>query len=213
MKAAILIVSVVAIIGGCGCSDRPVQQPATVAAVSASISPAASSSNAARWENVPLFQVGRAATASEIAAWDLDVRPDGRGLPPGRGTARAGAAIYAVQSAACHGQHGEGATFDRLAAAPRKGFPYGRDDRVPKTVGTYWPYATTLYDYIQRSMPQYSPSTLTPDDTYAVTAYVLFLNQLWPEDAELNAQTLPAITMPARDRFVLDNRRGGPEIR
>jgi S-disulfanyl-L-cysteine oxidoreductase SoxD len=163
---------------------------------------------------VPGFNLGQAASRALIEAWDTDVMPDGTGLPAGTGTPRLGAPIYAIRCAACHGAKGEGALFDRLVSdASRVEFAFARDRTLSRTVGNYWPYATTLFDYIRRAMPQTTPSTLTADETYSLTAYVLYLNGLLPEDAELNAQTLPAVVMPARDRFVRDNRRGGREIR
>jgi S-disulfanyl-L-cysteine oxidoreductase SoxD len=163
---------------------------------------------------VPMFNLGLPATRALIEAWDTDIMPDGTGLPAGTGTARLGAPIYAIRCAACHGARGEGAVFDRLVSdASRVEFAFARDRTLPRTVGNYWPYATTLFDYIRRAMPQTTPSTLTADETYSLTAYVLYLNSLLPEDAELNAQALPAVVMPARDRFVRDNRRGGREIR
>jgi S-disulfanyl-L-cysteine oxidoreductase SoxD len=164
--------------------------------------------------DVPMFNLGQPAPRALIEAWDTDVMPDGTGLPAGTGTARLGAPIYAMRCAACHGAKGEGAGFDRLVSdASRAEFAFARDRTLPRTVGNYWPYATTLFDYIRRAMPQLAPSTLTADETYSLTAYVLYLNGLLPEDAELNAQTLAAVVMPARDRFVRDNRRGGREIR
>lgn len=95
------------------------------------------------------------------------------------------------------------------------GFPFGQDpDLLPeRTIGNYWPYATTLYDYIRRAMPQGAPGTLSSEDVYSLTAYLLFLNRVVPEDTVMDAQTLPKIVMPARDRFVPDDRRGGPEVR
>lgn len=158
--------------------------------------------------------LGRPATAAEIRAWDSDVRPDGIGLPPGRGTAARGAMVYAAKCAACHGPSGRNGPFDALVGRePRAGFPFGRDPSLVRTVGNYWPYATTLYDYIQRAMPWTLPGSLEPDEVYGLVAYLLFLNEIVPEDTVLDAATLPRIVMPARKRFVRDNRRGGPAIR
>ena len=162
------------------------------------------------------FGFGRPATPEEIRVWDIDVRPDGTGLPPGRGTVAAGAALYAEQCEVCHGAKGRGAEFEALVGrAPRKGFPFGREAKVltPRTIGNYWPYATTLYDYINRSMPQAVPGSLRPDEVYGLVAYLLYLNEIVPKDAVMDAQTLPKVVMPARDRFVRDNRRGGAEVR
>ncbi|MBI4514187.1 MAG: cytochrome c [Gemmatimonadetes bacterium] len=140
--------------------------------------------------------------------------PDGTGLPPGSGTVVQGAKVFAEKCALCHGPTGREGPFDPLVGRePREGFPFGRDPTLTRTIGNYWPYATTLYDYINRAMPLNAPGSLTPDEVYSLVAYLLFLNEIVPEDAVMNAQTLPQVTMPARDRFVLDNRRGGQEIR
>ena len=100
-----------------------------------------------------------------------------------------------------------------MGREPRDGFPFGEARGIRKTVGNYWPYATTIFDYVKRAMPMTSPGSLTPDEVYAVAAYILFLNEIIPEDAVMNAETLPAVVMPARDRFVRDDRVGGPEVR
>jgi cytochrome c len=168
------------------------------------------------------FGFGQAATPDQIAAIDVDVRPDGTGLPPGKGTAREGAPIYASRCAACHGAKGEGGQADALVGAePKSSLPFGpeyekwrasRND-VPFTIGNYWPFATTLFDYIRRAMPTTAPGTLTADETYSVTAWLLAQNQVIAEDAEMNAQTLPRVSMPARSRFVRDDRKGGAQVR
>lgn len=166
------------------------------------------------------YGLGRAATAGEVAAWDRDVDPSGHGLPPGRGTHAEGAPLFAARCAACHGARGEGlATFPRLVqpavADPVTGdsFPFVRDSRVPKTVGNYWPYATTLYDYVRHAMPYDRPGSLTADETYALVAWLLVENGVVPRSAEMNARTLPQVALPARRRFVPDDRRGGREFR
>lgn len=164
----------------------------------------------------PTFGFGRSATAPEITAWDIDVRPDGLGLPPGSGTARAGAAIYAARCAMCHGATGSEARWPNpklVGREPRQGFPFGRNPRLVKTVGNYWPFATTLYDYINRAMPLNAPGSLTPDEVYGVVAYVLWRNEIIADTAVIDARTLPQVVMPARDRFVIDECRGGPGIR
>ena len=136
---------------------------------------------------------------------DIDVMPDGTGLPPGSGSSADGARIWERVCRGCHGPNGEGGT-----AAPVVGRdPGGR----PLTIGNFWPYATTLYDYISRAMPQTAPGTLTPDQVYALVAWVLTKNEIIAEDTVMNAETLPAVVMPARDLFVPDDRRGGPEVR
>jgi cytochrome c len=158
--------------------------------------------------------IGRIATAEEIKAIDIDVMPDGRGLPPGRGTVAEGATIYAEKCASCHGKTGEGATFERLVATDAgSNFDFATNAKLPRAVGNYWPYATTLYDYTYRAMPFMQPGTLTPNETYSLVAYILALNKIVPEDAVMDAATLPKVKMPARDRFVIDNRRGGKVVK
>ena len=162
----------------------------------------------------PSFGIGRTARAEEIVAWDIDVRPDGTGLPPGSGTVAEGASLYAVQCAACHGATGTEGPNDRLVGRNTEDdFAFARKGGLLKTIGSYWPYATTLYDYIYRAMPQTAPGSLTPDELYSLVAYLLYRNDIVAEDAVMDATTLPAIVMPARDRFVRDNRQGGPVIR
>lgn len=161
-----------------------------------------------------LFGIGRPATPAEIATLDIDVMPDGRGLPPGRGTAADGAVIYAQKCASCHGKSGEGAAFDRLVATDAgKNFDFAINPKLPRAVGNYWPYATTLYDYTYRAMPFMQPGTLSPDETYALVAYILALNKIVPEDAVMDQASLPKVKMPARDRFVIDNREGGKVVK
>lgn len=158
--------------------------------------------------------IGRAATPEEIKKLDIDVMPDGRGLPPGRGTVSDGAALYAQKCAACHGKNGEGGSFDRLVATDSgKNFDFAINPKLPRAVGNYWPYATTLYDYTYRAMPFMQPGSLSPDETYALVAYILALNKIVPEDAVMDQASLPKVKMPARDRFVPDNRRGGKVIK
>lgn len=160
------------------------------------------------------FGFGRAASPAEIAAWDIDVRPDGAGLPVGSGTALQGAPEYQRRCAMCHGHTGTEGPYDRLVGRePRQGFPFGRDPRLVRTIGNYWPYATTLYDYIHRAMPLNAPGSLTPDEVYGLVAFLLWRNEIIADTAVMNATTLPRVVMPARDRFVRDNRRGGREVR
>lgn len=158
--------------------------------------------------------IGRVATAEEIKKLDIDVMPDGRGLPPGSGTVAEGAKVYAAKCASCHGKNGEGASAERLVATDSgKNFDFATNAKLVKAVGNYWPYATTLYDYTYRAMPFMQPGTLTPDETYSLVAYILALNNVIPEDAVMDAKTLPAVKMPARDRFVIDNRKGGKVVK
>jgi cytochrome c len=153
----------------------------------------------------PSFGFGRRATPEEIAAWDIDAGPDGVGLPPGSGVPSQGAVIYAHKCAACHGATGTEGPFDRLVGRePRLGFPFGRDPRLVKTVGNYWPFATTLYDYVNRAMPLDAPGSLKPDEVYSLVAFLLWRNEIIADGQVMNAQTLPRVIMPARDRFVPD---------
>jgi cytochrome c len=157
------------------------------------------------------FGIGRTATPAEIAALDIDVRPDGAGLPPGQGTAAEGETIYAARCAACHGKTGKEGPSDALVGRePRDGAEFARDPQARRTIGNYWPYATTLFDYIRRAMPPTAPGSLKADEIYGVVAYVLALNEIIPRDAVMDAKSLPKVVMPARDRFVPDP-RGGPD--
>jgi cytochrome c len=168
------------------------------------------------------FGFGAPAPRELITALDTDVRPDGAGLPPGRGTAREGADIYARHCAACHGAKGEGGQAEALVGAEPAGMaPFGpqyeqwRNGRpdVPFTVGNYWPYATTLFDYVRRAMPPTALGTLSADEIYSVVAWVLAQNGIIPDTAVMTAESLPKVVMPARTRFVPDNRRGRSEVR
>lgn len=162
---------------------------------------------------VPLG-IGRTATPAEIAKLDIDVMPDGRGLPAGRGTVAEGATIYAAKCRACHGAAGEGGSAERLVGRESgPNFNFAMDAKLVKTVGNYWPYATTLYDYTFRAMPFMQPGSLTPDETYALVAYILSLNKIVAADAVMDQASLPKVVMPARDRFVIDNRKGGKLVK
>jgi len=148
------------------------------------------------------YGIGRSATPAEIAGWSIDIDRDGNNLPPGSGTVTHGREVFDQQCAACHGTRGEGGVGDRLVG----GQGTLATPKPVRTVGSYWPYAPTLFDYIRRAMPQNAPQSLSNDDVYAVSAYVLNLNGLLPADAVLDAKTLPAIKMPNRRMFVGDNR-------
>jgi len=166
-------------------------------------------------ETPVIYGFGTPATAAEIAAWDIDVRPDGKGLPSGKGTAAQGAELYAINCAACHGAKGEGGLNDRLVrSSADEPFPDASDADTwaHRTIGNYWPYATTLFDYIRRSMPFTQPGSLEADEIYALTAHLLYLNNIIPEDAEMNAKTLPEVEMPAHGKFVLDDRQKFQEV-
>ena len=156
------------------------------------------------------FGIGTAPTPAQIAAWDTDIGPEGLELPIGKGSARAGADVYRSQCAACHGANGEGMApaFPALIGRDPRGesFDFASDPSIPRTIGNYWAHATTLYDYIRRAMPLYAPGSLSSDDTYAVTAYLLAANRVIPDTAVLDAAALRAVKMPARDRYVADDR-------
>lgn len=155
------------------------------------------------------FGFGKRATPAQIARWDIAIPPDGAGLPLGQGTAAAGKIIYVEKCAACHG------TGDDSAGTPtpapqlisRKG------DTKTKTIGNYWPYATTIFDYIRRAMPYNAPGSLTADETYQLTAFLLYANGITPAEKIIDARSLPAVRMPAKELFVPDDRKGGPEIK
>jgi mono/diheme cytochrome c family protein len=157
--------------------------------------------------------IGRTASAADIARWNVDIMPDGTGLPTGTGTAAQGRPIYADRCAACHGDTGQKGREWLVGRQPDDAFPFGREPGQGKTIGSYWPYATTLFDYIRRAMPQDAPGSLSDDETYALTAHLLHLNEIIAADTELNARSLPKVRMPARDRFVPDDRRGGEQVR
>ena len=154
------------------------------------------------------FGIGRPATPAEIAALDIDVGPDGVGLPPGRGTAAAGAPIFAAKCAGCHGKTGKEGPNDALVGRiPNDEFPFARDPKAPKTIGSYWPYATTVFDYIRRAMPPDKPGSLNDEEVYNLTAFLLAQNDLIAQDAAIDATSLPKVKMPARDHFKPDTRR------
>jgi Cytochrome c. len=162
-------------------------------------------------KNPRQFHIGRAATPAEIAAVDIDVSPNGEGLPPGSGTPEQGAAVYAAACASCHGANGEGkAPYPQLIGGPKGTFDFASNPKIPRTIGNYWPYATSLFDYIRRAMPLTAPGSLTADQTYAVSAYLLNREGLLPVQATLDAKSLVAIQMPALSHFVTDDRRGSP---
>lgn len=154
----------------------------------------------------PSFAVGRAPTPEELKAIDIDVTPDGKGLPPGSGTAAAGKAVYTSRCETCHGPTG--------TEGPQEVIAGGQGSLVTpnpkKTVGSYWPYATTLWDYIRRAMPFDHPGTLTDDQIYAATGYVLFLNGIVGEHDVLDQTSLPKVKMPNRSGFVVDPRPDTP---
>lgn len=160
-------------------------------------------------DSLPIrFGFGKPASSTHIQQLGTAIRPDGQGLPAGSGTATVGAVLFAAKCAACHGVAGTGGPGGALVVTPA--LPGKRPDKV---IGNYWPYATTVFDYIRRAMPFNEPSSLTDEEVYALTAYLLVANKLIPDNTVLNAKTLPAIRMPALPLFVPDDRKGGAEIK
>ena len=157
--------------------------------------------------------LGRAATEAEIAAWDIDVHPSGEGLPEGSGDVALGKSVYATQCVACHGPAGEGGIGPQLIGRePRTGFGEAFKDR-PRTIGNYWPYATTLFDYMRRAMPQYAPGTLTDAQVYGLSAYLLAENGIVGADFVADKTSLPAVKMGQAVEFVMDDREAYDRVR
>ena len=144
-------------------------------------------------------RLGLEATPAQIAGWDISVGPDGVGLPPGKGTPAMGATVYEQKCQVCHGAKGAGQPNDRLVGGQGT-----LASKTPvRTIGSYWPYATTVFDYVRRSMPYLQSQSLSDDEVYAVTAYLLNLNGIIGENDEVNAQTLPKVKMPNQSNFIL----------
>ena len=158
------------------------------------------------WAEPGGFGLGRVATSEEIAGWDVDVRPDGTGLPPGSGSVEQGEAIYLERCAACHGEFGEGAGRYPVLMG---GFDSLQEDRPEKTIGSYWPYASTIWDYVQRAMPFGEARSLSADETYAVTAFLLYLNEVVEDDFVLTRENFAEVRLPNEEGFFL---REGPDL-
>lgn len=152
--------------------------------------------------------IGRVPTAEEIARWDIDVRPDGLGLPPGRGTATEGEEVYLARCAQCHGEFGEAVGRWPQLVGGQGSLTW--DDPI-KTVTSYWPYATTVFDYIRRAMPFGDAQSLSDDEVYAITAFLLASDGIIAQDFEVNAETLPKIVMPNAEGFIEDPRPDVPK--
>ncbi len=145
-------------------------------------------------------QLGQPITEKEAAAWDLSIGADGVGLPPGRGTVKAGEEVFIAKCQGCHGEKGVGQPADKLVGGQGT---LGGDVAPVKTVGSYWPYATTLFDYIRRAMPLTEPQTLKPDEIYAVSAYILNLNGIISAKTVIDAKSLPKVKMPNKGNFYI----------
>ena len=158
------------------------------------------------WAQSPKYGVGHPAGEQEVRALGVTVAPDGKGLPAGSGTAVEGRALFAARCAKCHGEKAEGDIGPALVG----GRGTLATPKPRKTVGSYWPYATTLWDYIHRAMPFNEPGSLSAAETYAAAAYLLYLNEIVGEKEVMNAKTLPKTRMPNRDGFVADPR---PDVR
>ena len=144
-------------------------------------------------------RLGKPISPADLAPWDLSVAPDGTGLPPGRGTAKQGKEIFFEKCSYCHGAEGQGDAADRLVG----GQGTLATDKPVKTVGSYWPYATTLFDFIRRAMPLNEPESLTNDEVYSVAAYILAMNKIIPEKTAMDAKSLPKVKMPNQGNFFI----------
>jgi len=141
--------------------------------------------------------LGKPTTENQIKAWNIDVGPSGSGLPVGSGTAVTGEILYQQKCASCHGDKGQGGIANRLVGGGSL-----NTDKPIKTVGSFWPYSTTIFDYVKRAMPHQAPQSLTDDQVYALTAYILYMNQIISRDEVMNANSLPLVRMPNRDGFI-----------
>lgn len=142
--------------------------------------------------------LGQPITPGDLAPWDISVMPDGTGLPPGSGTAKQGAPIFQAKCAACHGENGKGGEATMVTAGPPRATLDGG-----KTIANFWPYATTIFDFVRRAMPANAPKSLTNEEVYALTAYLLFLNKLAGETDVIDAKTLPQVKMPNVNNFII----------
>lgn len=149
------------------------------------------------------YGLGTPATDEQIAGWHIDVLPDGTGLPAGSGTVMQGKHVYEAQCLSCHGANLKGVAFWPALVGGKGSLA---SDKPVKSIGSYWPYATTLYDYIHRAMPFTAPQSLSNDEVYSVTAYLLHMNGILDENATLDEKSLPEIKMPNRDGFYVDDR-------
>lgn len=219
-------VLVVAACGGAGSAGGAAEGATEAAAASpppaaGSVAPAFADYDAGAVAGGPgaakRYGFGRKASTTEIAKWNTDVGPDGAELPAGKGSVAEGEKLYMAQCMMCHNRNGEGlppmypAIIGRDAKA--EGFHFANDPKLVKTIGNYWSNATTVFDYVRRAMPLTAPGSLTDSQVYALTAYLLSANKVIPADAVLDADALRSVKMPYADKFVPDDRRGGPEVK
>lgn len=212
IRSALATIVIGAVAVGCAAPVPDGEPPDGTAGPAASQTAASGPVGGARPEPGS-FGFGQPASPQMIAAWDIDVGPDGVGLPEGSATVAEGLEVYAARCAVCHGADGTGGPNDVLAGRlPNDAFPFATE-AAPSTVGSYWPYATTLFDYVRKAMPFDAPGSLTDREVYASVAAVLLFNGLIAEDAVVDADLIASLGMPSRDRFVPDDRTGGPVIR
>jgi S-disulfanyl-L-cysteine oxidoreductase SoxD len=200
----------------CGTPRAPESPEAGASPTPATIAPGASAPAATASVALPdRFDLGRPPTPEEVAAVDIDVNASWEGLPPGRGTVEEGRALYSTQCAACHGpdaKGGKGLLGPQLVATePLEGFE--KDPKAPRVIGTWWPYASTLFDYVRRAMPQTAPGSLTDDQTYALVAFLLAENQAVPPDFVADQDSIKGVEMPTKVRFVRDDRESTNQFR
>lgn len=197
---------------GCSHKEPEMQEQTALPAASTPSLPNAHGEDTENWPGS--FGFGRPANAAEIAALDIDIRPDGSGLPPGSGDAIKGRVLYGQKCAACHGLTGtEGPNDVLVGPAVAEALPFGLDLSRKKTIGNYWPYAPTVFDYIRRAMPFNAPGSLSNEEVYSITAFLLHANSIIDSTEVMDARSLPAVVMPANKLFVVDDRQGGAEIR
>src|SRR5580704_3565761 len=163
------------------------------------------SANIALAQTQTYSNIGRTPTKEEIAAWDISVGPDGKGLPEGHGTAKEGAPIFAAKCAVCHGTEGEGGKIGPRVVGGIADTETLTTLKPVRTVGGYWPYATSVWDFIRRAMPRDQSGTLTPNEVYSLTAFILAKSKIIQEDDVLDEKTLPKVQMPNRNGFVPAN--------
>jgi cytochrome c len=167
------------------------------------VSPVSAQQTATAPADIKALQLGRAALPDEIVAWDIDVRPDGQGLPPGKGSVKAGEEIFLQQCAACHGEFGEGAGRWPPIAGGRGSL---KEHNPGKTIGSFWPNLSTVFDYIRRAMPFGNAQSLSADDVYALTAFLLFMNDVVKEEFVLSKENFTALHLPNEGGFYDDDR-------